>query len=60
MSDGVRTNVFDIDSSVYPSGAALLTKRVPTVALAPGRLSTTNVWPKARVMCSAMARAIMS
>ena len=42
---GVVVCVDGLNSSVYPSGLALATALPPIVPPAPGRLSTTKVWP---------------
>ena len=47
-------------SSEWPSGAALATASVPTMPLAPARLSTITVWPSAFSSCGCSSRAVVS
>src|SRR3954454_4791196 len=44
-------------ASVWPSGRDLTTEAVPTLVLAPGRLSTMNLWPSRLPRPSASRRA---
>src|SRR5262245_53265659 len=47
-------------SSVWPSGSAVARALTPIVWPAPGRLSTTTVWPSRADSCSATIRATTS
>src|SRR6185295_10880778 len=44
-------------SSVYPSGLERTAASVPRLVLAPGRLSTTNGWPRRLLSPSLISRA---
>ncbi len=57
---GFSANEEDVTSSVWPSGAAFATRSAPMIPLAPGRLSTTNVWPMRAVNSCARMRAVVS
>ena len=50
----------ELMSSVWPSGSARATASAPTLPPAPGRFSTTNGWPSARLSRSPTARASTS
>src|SRR6516162_1059252 len=58
---GVSTIIEEAaNSSKYPSGAAAATCPVPSAPPAPGRFSTTKLWPNLADKCCAASRAIMS
>ncbi len=52
--------VFEVNISVWPSGAARATKAPAMVPLPPGLLSTVTGWPTWAVSFSAKMRAIVS
>jgi hypothetical protein len=56
-SEGFAARPMLAISSVYPSGLERTAARVPRLVLAPGRLSTTNGWPRRLLSPSLISRA---
>ena len=57
---GLTKKAISTMSAVYPSGALLATKSVPTIVLAPGLFSIMMAWPRVSASLFCIARMMMS